>query len=111
MVQRISLWSLIYLAWLAAVYFLMDISIGQCISDSECIFVAMLGSSLASMPISILWIGCVNLIFYLFDILLSGAVGLVISLIGFYVLGYFQWFILTPSIFKKIRNYKLKKTT
>jgi hypothetical protein len=105
MLKRILLWSLIYLIWLFVIYLLMEAPIKQCVLNPECIFVTMLGSSVVSMPISILWIGFINLILYLFDIFLTGTTGLILSLVGFYALGYFQWFEFVPWLIKKAKSY------
>jgi hypothetical protein len=111
MLKRISLWSLIYLGWLLVIYLLMETSIKQCLPNPECIFVTMLGSSVSSMPMSILWLGFINLILYSFDIFLTGTTGLILSLVGFYALGYFQWFILIPLIWRKICTLKKPHST
>ena len=115
--NKLIIWTLIFLIYI----FMSMVSISiqdingalSCVMESECNLLLIMATNAIAFPSSMLWLCLLGLIMYISDevmVFMNTHImfSTVLAIFGFYIIGFIQWFVLFPKIYRTVSR-KLKK--
>jgi hypothetical protein len=102
--KHLYIWTAVFSFVLFSILLFGDFNSMECVRDPECSMYLILSGGAISFPLSLVWFLVVNVILSFFEYHLTPGVGFLIAILGSYVAGYCQWFIVVPWLIKKYKN-------